>query len=147
MVPLNRDVWREELPVSPPSSRSNSASPPLRLSCTVAACPPGTRTYTRTEPRAAAPCQISAPMTRCNVRVESTCAQSHNCCWNAFKASNWRRERGRGCWRWPGYLSHLFPLRSCQPPSCCGAFKDAHATVATLELHSCFSFPVPSNLL
>lgn len=49
MVPLNRDVWREELPVSLPSSSSNSASPPLRVRCTVAACSPITCTDTWTE--------------------------------------------------------------------------------------------------
>lgn len=38
MAPLNTDVWREELSVSPPSSSSSSASPLLRVRCTVAGC-------------------------------------------------------------------------------------------------------------
>lgn len=90
MVPLNRDVWREELPVSLPSSSSNSASPPLRVRCTVAACSPITCTDTWTERANTLRLnlrRISAHMTLCVCMLKGACSQSRTSCWNAFKAS------------------------------------------------------------
>lgn len=151
MVPLNRDVWREELPVSLPSSSSNSASPPLGVRCTVAACSPITRTYTQTEP-CAQPRSHSVPnfctwiCARACKKHMRTIAQLLLECLQSLIAPPLIKLAPGERQRWPGYLSHLFPLLSCQPPSCCGAFKDTHATAVTLELRSCFSFPMPSNL-
>lgn len=90
MVPLNRDVWREELPVSLPSSSSNSASPPVRVRCTVAACSPITCTDTWTERANTLRLnlrRISAHMTLCVCMLKGACTQSCTSCWNAFKAS------------------------------------------------------------
>lgn len=100
MAPLNRDVWREELPVSPPSSSSSSGSPLLRVRCTVADCSTvahaGTQaqTYTGTEL-----CIHTYTHLYSNIHIylywwcysHMKCTtthahtQSHSSCWDAFK--------------------------------------------------------------
>lgn len=154
MAPLNRDVWREELPVSPPSSNSSSALPPHRVRCAIAGCSSIThaQTYAHRLPELCMSIykHIWAHLLKCSLLFAHTSVkmhmvktqqhtQSYISCWDGFKIPHCppliklaHRERQRNIELEETQLSQTRLPNPLHPSHCCSVFKNTHVPPDTL---------------